>query len=107
MKVNVLGTEYEVVMRPESEHDPKLGDASGYCELHSKKLVVKDVIPDEHTIEKPDDFKKKVLRHELTHAFLHESGIRGCSWGDDEEIVDWIALQGPKIYKAWVEAGAV
>lgn len=107
MKVSVLGTDYEVVMRPESENDPKLGDASGYCEPHSKKLVIKDFVPDEQTVENPDDFKKKVLRHELTHAFLHESGIRSCSWGDNEDIVDWIALQGPKIYKAWQEAGAV
>lgn len=107
MKVSVLGTDYEVVMRQEGENDPKLSDASGYCEPHSKKLVVKDFVPDDHTVENPEDFKKKVLRHELTHAFLHESGIRACSWGDNEDIVDWIALQGPKIYKAWQEAGAV
>lgn len=107
MTVNVLGTDYEIIMRPESENDPKLADASGYFEPHSKKLVVRDFVPTAQTVESPDDFKKKVLRHELTHAFLHESGIRACSWGDNEEIVDWIALQGPKIYRAWKEAGAL
>ncbi len=25
----------------------------------------------------------------------------------NEELVDWIAIQGPKLYKAWQEAGAV
>ena len=29
------------------------------------------------------------------------------AWSKNEEMVDWFALQGPKIYKAWQEAGAV
>ena len=107
MKVLVLGTEYDIVVKKEDEKDPKLSDASGYTEPHSKKLVLLDFVPDDKTVENPDDFKRKVLRHELVHAFLHESGIRECSWGDNEEIVDWIALQGPKIYEAWEKAGAV
>lgn len=105
--VNVLGQPYEVIFRPESEHDPKLEESSGYCEPHSKKLIVKDIEPDAMTVENLDDFKAKVLRHEIVHAFLHESGLRNNSWGDNEEIVDWIALQGPKLLKAWQEAGAL
>lgn len=105
--VNVLGQPYEIIYRPDSEQDPKLDDSSGYCEPHSKKLVVGDFEPGAKTVENPDDFKAKVLRHEIVHAFLHESGLRGCSWGDNEEIVDWIALQGPKLLKAWQEAGAL
>lgn len=107
MTINILGQPYEIIMRPASEHDPKLENANGYTEPHSKKLIVEDFEPDAMTVENPEAFKRKVLRHEITHAFLHESGLRSNSWGDNEEIVDWIALQGPKIYKAWQEAGAV
>jgi hypothetical protein len=28
-------------------------------------------------------------------------------WAKNEEMVDWFALQGPKIYAAWKEAGAI
>ena len=55
---------------------------------------------------------KKVLRHEIVHAYLCESGLEHCSLGEDswatnEEMVDWMAIQGPKLYKAWEEAGAL
>ena len=28
-------------------------------------------------------------------------------FGQEETVVDWLAIQGPKIYRAWTEAGAV
>lgn len=57
-------------------------------------------------------YSKKTLRHEITHAFLFESGLEDNSneadaWARNEEMVDWIAFQGPKIYAAWQEAGAI
>lgn len=57
--------------------------------------------------------QKETLRHEIVHAFFFESGIADNglafdgSWAKNEEMVDWFALQGLKIYKAWQEAGAV
>ena len=55
---------------------------------------------------------KTTLRHEIVHAFLGESGLSANSnetdaWARNEEMVDWIAIQGPKIWKAWKEVGAV
>jgi hypothetical protein len=29
------------------------------------------------------------------------------AWARNEEMVDWFAMQGPKIYKIWREVGAV
>jgi len=29
------------------------------------------------------------------------------AWARNEEMIDWFALQGPKILKAWQEAGAL
>lgn len=105
--INILGQPYTVEFAPANTNDPKLENASGYTEPWSHKVVVEDFVPDTRTVENPDAFKAKVLRHEIVHAFLHESGLQECSWGDNEEIVDWIAHQGPKIYQAWKEAGAV
>lgn len=51
--------------------------------------------------------------HEITHAFLDESGLQHCSsvpmgaWARHEEMVDWIAIQFPKIMKAFQEVGAL
>ena len=59
------------------------------------------------------EIMKETLRHEIVHAFFNESGLMESSnqysgaWAHNEELVDWIALQGGKIYKAWKEAGAI
>lgn len=107
MKINVLGTEY-TVHTIERDEDLRLEDCDGLCDDSVKEII----LPVHYT--QKDDKKdltvvwKKVMRHEIVHAFLFESGLAECSdWAQNEELVDWIALQGPKIYKAWKEAGAV
>lgn len=42
------------------------------------------------------------MRHEIVHAYLYESGLAENSlsvanWATNEEMVDWIARQFPKI----------
>ena len=55
---------------------------------------------------------KKQLRHEIIHAFLSESGL-DCNFehlkqfGHEETMVDWIAIQFPKIYEVYKEVGAI
>lgn len=59
------------------------------------------------------EYKKRLLSHEIVHAFLNESGLQHCSsvpmgaWARHEEMVDWIAIQFPKIMKAFQEVGAL
>jgi len=55
---------------------------------------------------------KQVLRHEIIHAFLYESGLYGSSlssdrWALNEEMVDWLAIQFPKILKAFEDVGCI
>ena len=62
--------------------------------------------------ESVESQEKLLLRHEIVHAFLEESGLSTNSdsidaWARNEEIVDWIAIQGPKIYAAWEKVGSV
>lgn len=57
-------------------------------------------------VENLQEFEKKVLRHEVIHAFLGESGLRNNSyWAENEEMVDWLAIQAPKIFKTFQELG--
>lgn len=108
MTINVLGTEYEIV-RPTPEQDKKLREADGYCDNTIYKIVV--------TSEKSEDVmdkgnleavRQKQLRHEIIHAFLYESGLaENSDWALNEEMVDWIASQIPKLVKAMRKAGAL
>jgi hypothetical protein len=107
LKINILGTDYEII-RDSSGTNPKLRNANGYCETYSKKLVVEDKLEGEQILENIEVFKDKVLRHEIVHAFLYESGLcTNSDWADNEEIVDWIAIQIPKLVKAMHEARVI
>ena len=99
--IDILGTEYQIITQTDREN-PKLKEADGLCEYYSKKIVLRDIQPMEDTVENLDAYKRKVLRHEIIHAFLGESGLRSNSdWAENEEMVDWIAIQLPKIYKVF------
>lgn len=108
-RIDILGTEWSVSTCSEQD-DARLHDCDGYSDWTTKKIVVeKEVVG---TLEDMDVYVKKVLRHEIVHAFLLESGLHECSgeteaWASNEAMVDWFARQGPKIYAAWKEAGAV
>ena len=45
------------------------------------------------------------LRHELMHAYFHESGIEGYS--ENENLVNYLAMSLEKIYAMCEDAGAV
>lgn len=107
--VHILGVEYTV--KEQSENDNELlKDCDGYCDWTTKEIVV-----ERETVGSLGDMEayiRKVLRHEIVHAFLIESGLHECSgetgaWASNETMVDWIARQGEKIYAAWREVGAL
>lgn len=110
-KVNILGTEYTIKMDVPSEKMPFKGDG---CMDHStKEIWIADFgESDRDSIKDLNSYRKRVLRHEIIHAFLYESGLWNNSgnvkaWGQSEEITDWIALQFPKMLQAFVDVGAI
>lgn len=109
MKVNILGTEYSISTVSETE-EPRLKEAIGICDWTTHEIILKDEIDSD--FGNMEIYRKKVLRHEIVHAFMLECGLDECSlaidsWSENEEMIDWFARQGPKIYKAWQEAGAL
>lgn len=111
-KVSVLGTEYSLYLDVSPEDDPLLEDMNGYCDKTVKRIVVADRAKDSDLADWMD-YRRSVMRHELIHAFLFESGL-GCDsvWhveGQEhpEQTVDWIARQFPKILKAFQTVGAL
>lgn len=99
-KVEVLGTLYDIEESNRVD-DLKLENADGYCDCSIKKIVVDTFV---NTVDSQKDlvtYRNEVIRHELVHAFLHESGLGAQSWAENEEIVDWIAKQFPKMNEAF------
>lgn len=109
MRVNVLGTWYEIKEKPASK-DERLNECDGYCDWTIHTIVVRK--ENEGNLNNMDEYIKKVKRHEIVHAFMFESGLAHSSsptdaWAVNEEMIDWIAWNGAKLYKAWQEAGTV
>lgn len=110
MKVNVLGTDYTIVLVTDAV-DKRLAYIDGFCDDTTKEIYVDNYEAHQDEPHKKSNLDvqiKKNIRHELVHAFLFESGLAENSpWAQNEELVDWIAIQGPKLWKAWQEADAV
>lgn len=118
MKVNILGTKYKVVTRKISEDETlKKNGWSGYCGEQSKEIVIADMEEIEYFGEMSKEekirYRKEILRHEILHAFLGESGLSNntsvpnSGWAKHEEMVDWFAIQTPKIYRVFKEVGCI
>ena len=117
-RIDVLGTEYTVEMRKVSEDEClKSRQLSGYCSEESKAIVIADMSETEYfpgmSEHEQEEYRKKVLRHELTHAFLNESGLSESAgvpqggWAKHEEMVDWFAIQSPKMFRTFRDAGCL
>nr|DAY32950.1 MAG TPA: hypothetical protein [Caudoviricetes sp.] len=108
MNVNVLGVEYSIAFVSE-EKEPRLEDCDGFCDETTKEIVVQNYKRGEPGSKgKLELQEQKNIRHEIVHAFLFESGLaENSEWATNEEMVDWIAKQGPKLVKAWQEAGVL
>ena len=108
--VNILGTDYEI-HRKSSKENPKLEDNNGICEQYSKEIILNTLEEEKQDVmcvENVEEFEKKVLRHEIIHAYLGESGLRSSSeWAENEEMVDWFAIQLPKMFKTFKELDVI
>lgn len=111
-KINILGTEYRIETHKVSEDDYlKENRLAGYCCEEGKLIVVADMSEKEFFTGMDEQeqkiYRNKTLRHEIIHAFLNESGLSDNAstpdgaWAKHEEMVDWIAIQSPKIFEAY------
>lgn len=117
-QINVLGTDY-TIRRVDKGTDSFMEKMNygGYCEMLKKEIVVLNMKTCPDWENEPEEVckakEKEILRHELIHAFLRESGLDWDSftfdraWARNEEMIDWLALQWPKLQKAFQEAGCI
>ena len=117
MTVNVLGTEYKVnkYNYKDKQEFEKRG-ICGYCDGNFKEIAYVNMTTYPGYEDETEEFcrieEKETIRHEIAHAFLKESGLWNNSrdveaWATNEEMVDWIALQFPKMLKAFNETNCL
>lgn len=107
-KLTILGTEYHV--KYVDENADILDGVDGRCDFWKKEILVSDCRS--WSRERMLKYRNTCLRHEIIHAFLYESGPAYNTdlvnhWATNEEMVDWIAIQSPKIFALFAEAGCL
>lgn len=105
--VHILGSLYTIYFDIPEEEMPDGADGCMDQSVHAIKIIQLGI--DRNTLQDIETYKKKILRHEIIHAFLYESGLWGNSggvmaWAQSEEITDWMAIQLPKLFQAFKEA---
>lgn len=106
--VDVLGIPYSVNITPEAD-DPKLETMDGYTDPSIKRIVISDVHrrpEDPENVQDQDWVQRNIIRHELIHAFIVESGNQDAFW-HTEDMVRWLAYMFPRLLAAFNEAGAM
>ncbi len=102
-KINVLGTEYAIIVEEFAD-----SDTDGYCDCTSREIHLRS--DNTNKMGNFEQLQRKQLRHEIIHAFLAESGLQAnfqhCErFGHDETMVDWIAIQWHKIDAVYKQLG--
>lgn len=99
--INVLGEDYNIIKSNEEKHQA-LKDCNGFFDFSTKEIIIRDDL-DKTGVglnANGEVFLNQTVRHELIHAFMEESGVVSAEWCNDELLVDWIAIQLPKMVKA-------
>ena len=88
MKINILGTKYDIRIIDKSE-DTRLKESAKICDYTDKTIIIGKGYDTD--LKKPLEALKKPLRHELVHAFLFKPGLASqYYWAESEEVIDKI-----------------
>lgn len=108
--ISVLGTDY-TLRCVDSKDMPSwfFENCKGNCDHTVKVITVEDLVKRKEdykdTLGDLETVTNQAVRHELIHAFMRESGL-GDESDIDEVMIDWFALQAPKLFEAFCQAKA-
>ena len=101
--VDILGSKWTIKY---VDDDTAFEQANGFDNDVAREIVIENVKmkndPLSYDMQSQYTNQKRVLRHELIHAYLYESGLGDSSnscdaWAVNEEMVDWFARNIPKM----------
>lgn len=103
MTLEILGTNYELIVNDESLMEI---NADGVCRPYEKVIRIApviDMLDDDSSTKEKRLRNNEVLRHEIIHAFFNECGL--SEYYENETLVNWLAVQFPKLMKIFRECG--
>lgn len=115
IEVNILGQTYKIYeLAPEDESTLEDG-VLGTTDWTTHEIMMRGSMREptgSNPLANLDVLYRETLRHEITHAFLFESGMTGRDvyegdFASNELMVDWFAMQAPKMIRVFEEAGAL
>lgn len=107
IKVNVLGVEYTIEEK-DKDFNETFEHYDAYCDTSVKKIYICKFEEDDTNKENLEYVKNKIIRHELIHAFIYESGLDVEEyWALNETMVDYFAIQIPKIVQVFEELNII
>jgi len=98
-KLIIFGEEWTVLLR-DIETCPILDELDGYTDWTVKQIVIKDTRKYKDKMEMDDQnaFMCGILRHEIVHAALFESGLPSNEQYDHERIASWLQFKIERLY---------
>ncbi|MGF1918977.1 hypothetical protein [Enterococcus faecalis] len=104
-KVNVLGVEYTIYTEVTEEDKSYMKGNDGIADFTTKEIFIAPLDEDDpYSMKDMKVYENRTIRHEIIHAILFESGLdNNAEWPRNEEIVDWIAIQFPKLLNIYKE----
>ena len=96
--IYIMGQPYTIYLCEVNEIG---NDTDGICATYEKKILLrykKDLLTQDSEESAKTERYKEVIRHELVHAFFHESGVDTATCGNNEEFLAiWISRMMPII----------
>lgn len=104
-EIEILGTVYQLLVDNDGMDQQ---NADGVCRCYAKRIQVRPpekMLCQDDGLEAKSSRYREVLRHELIHAILFESGLG--DYCDDETLVDWLAKMAPRLIELFEEEGCL
>lgn len=94
-EINILGSKWQII----EDDELRTANADGFADNSVREIHLQSVFSDDKSsVADMEEYKERVLRHELLHAFIFECGLdTENSWARNEEMVEFFALQFDKI----------
>lgn len=93
-EVHILGTRYSIRIIDEDDYRYDR-EADGWCDPSVKEILIFNYKQSAESVKDLIAYQKKVLRHEIVHAFLYESGLGRC------KHTLYILKHKPEYTKGW------
>lgn len=104
-EIDVLGSKWQII----EEDELRAANADGFADNSVREIHLQSVFNDEKSsVADMEEYKKRVLRHEILHAFIFECGLdTENSWARNEEMIEFFALQFYKIANVFSAADII